>query len=74
MALVVNRVDPLDIRSTNKTMHVTIGTVDDSVKYYQANTVCELALSNSQREENQICVINLENELVVDGTVKAFFH
>jgi tRNA ligase len=74
MALVVDRVVPSDIHSTNKIMHVTIGTVDDSVKHYQANTVCELALSGSQREENQsnICVIKLENELVVDGIVKAF--
>jgi hypothetical protein len=41
-------------------MRVTIGTVEDSVKHFQANTVCELALSGSQREENQsnICVIN----------------
>jgi uncharacterized protein YggL (DUF469 family) len=45
---------------TNKYTHVTIDTVDDSVKHFQANTVCELALSGSQKEENQsnICVIN----------------
>jgi hypothetical protein len=40
-------------------MHVTIGTVDDSVKHFQKNTVCELALSGSQREENQSNIVSL---------------
>ncbi|GBC09290.1 hypothetical protein RclHR1_08740010 [Rhizophagus clarus] len=76
MAFVVNKIDPSDVCSTNKIIHVTIGTVDNSVKPFEANSICELALSNnSQGEENQskICVINLENEKIVDGIVKAFF-
>jgi len=76
MALVVNRIDPSNIRSTNKIMHVTVGTVDDSIKSFQANTICESALSGSHSEENQskICVINLENELVINGIVKGCFR
>lgn len=71
MALVVDRIVPSDIRSTNKIMHVTIGTVNNDVKHFQANTVCELALS--KENQSKICVTNLENELVVDGTVKAYY-
>ncbi|CAB4394600.1 unnamed protein product [Rhizophagus irregularis] len=71
MALVVDRIVPSEICSTNKIMHVTIGTVDNNVKHFQANTVCESALSKENQSE--ICVTNLENELVVDGTVKAFY-
>ncbi|RIA89005.1 RNA ligase-domain-containing protein [Glomus cerebriforme] len=71
MALVVNRIDPSNIRSTNKIMHVTVGTVDDSIKYFQANKLCELALSE-EGNQSEVRVINLKEEWEVNGTLKAY--
>jgi len=68
--------DQPSIRSTNKIMHITIRTMDDSIKNFHANTsnaLCESALTGSY-SKSKIWVINLENELVIEGTVRGCFR
>jgi tRNA ligase len=73
MALVVNRIEPPTIYSMNKVAHITVGTVNKSVKAAKSNTMCELALfGNHEKVTPNIRVINLERELEVKGTVKPF--
>jgi hypothetical protein len=57
---------------TNKYTHVTIDTVDDSVKHFQANTVCELALSGIIVREKKISPIFVSLIWKMNGIVKAF--
>jgi tRNA ligase len=71
MALVVNRIDPT-IRTTSKIIHITVGTVDSDVKPFQSNAMCESALLGEEKP-SEISVINLEQELVINGTIQAYY-
>lgn len=71
MALVVNKIDPSTVYSMNKVAHVTVGTVHKSVKPFQSNKICESALFGTHGEDN-IRVINFDQELIIEGFVKAY--
>jgi len=72
MAFIVNKIDPPTVYSMNTVAHVTVGTVHSSVKPVQSITICESALFDREKNQSEVRVINLGQELMVEGIVKAF--
>nr|CAG8540912.1 4063_t:CDS:2 [Entrophospora candida] len=71
MALVVKGIEPF-IKSINEIPHITVGTIDSSVKPIGANTMCESALRDKSSHKD-IKVIEFISELEIDGIVNAFY-
>ncbi|CAJ0766602.1 16683_t:CDS:1, partial [Entrophospora sp. SA101] len=65
MALVVKGIEPF-IKSINEIPHITVGTIDSSVKPVGANTMCESALRDKSSHKD-IKVIEFISELEIDG-------
>jgi tRNA ligase len=72
MALVVNKIDPPTVYSANRVAHVTVGTIHKSIKPAESIKICESALFGMHGEESEVQVINLDQELIVKGIVKAY--
>ncbi|CAG8595777.1 9769_t:CDS:2 [Funneliformis mosseae] len=73
MALVVDRFDPQHIPCKNKIPHVTVGTISNDVKAFQANSLCESMLLNNDHD-NEGRIIKLEKELEITGIIKTFHY
>ncbi|CAG8471091.1 11481_t:CDS:2 [Acaulospora colombiana] len=69
MTLVVNNIEPPHVRSTNRVPHVTVGTIDNSVKPFYANEMLEKALIENNNTSD-VHVIELDSKLVCDGIIR----
>ncbi|CAG8438905.1 9679_t:CDS:2 [Scutellospora calospora] len=79
MTLVVKKFEPMYVKSTNKVPHVTIGTVDSSVKPREANDMLEHVFDDTSQGKNRqkredIKVISLDSDLIISGIIKAYYN
>ncbi|CAG8489994.1 2051_t:CDS:2 [Ambispora leptoticha] len=76
MALVLREIDPPEITSINKIPHITVGTINDSVKPVESNQMLEAALlvvNGKGKRQSDVQIIQLERDLHVFGTIRGFY-